>query len=157
MKTNSKLVVLFFALLLLSCGGKEDTKRPSYGKQKVVVDNTPASKTVDLNNKGVGPIKSVTLSDEINTEMAAKGKEIFNKMCTACHKENKKHIGPSPNGILSRRSPEWIMNMILNPQEMVIKDPLAKKLLMEFNGSPMANQNLTEEEARAVLEYFRTI
>ena len=27
----------------------------------------------------------------------------------------------------------------------------------KFNGSPMANQNLTEAEARAVLEYFRTL
>ena len=49
------------------------------------------------------------------------------------------------------------MNMILNPEEMVQKDPLAKELLIEFNGSPMANQNLTQEEARAVLEYFRTL
>jgi hypothetical protein len=49
------------------------------------------------------------------------------------------------------------MNMILNPDQMVKEDPLAKKLLMEYNGSPMANQNLTEEEARAVVEYFRTI
>jgi hypothetical protein len=40
---------------------------------------------------------------------------------------------------------------------MVQKDPMAKKLLMEFNGSPMANQNLTEDDARAVLEYFRTL
>ena len=34
------------------------------------------------------------------------------------------------------RTPEWIMNMILNPTEMVEKDPLAKELLVEFNGSP---------------------
>jgi hypothetical protein len=40
---------------------------------------------------------------------------------------------------------------------MVNEDPLAKELLMEFNGSPMANQGLSEEEARAVLEYFRTL
>ena len=49
------------------------------------------------------------------------------------------------------------MNMILNPDVMVQEDPIAKKLLMENNGSPMANQNLTNEEARAVLEYFRTL
>jgi hypothetical protein len=49
------------------------------------------------------------------------------------------------------------MNMILNPDQMVKEDPLAKDLLLEFNGSPMANQGLTEEQARAVLEYFRTL
>jgi hypothetical protein len=47
--------------------------------------------------------------------------------------------------------------MILSPEKMVKEDPLAKDLLIEFNGSPMANQNLTKDEARAVLEYFRTL
>jgi cytochrome c len=40
---------------------------------------------------------------------------------------------------------------------MLKDDPLAKDLFMEFNGSPMSNMNLTEEQARAVLEYFRTL
>ena len=47
--------------------------------------------------------------------------------------------------------------MILDPEKMVQEDPIAKQLLIDFNGSPMANQNLTDEEARAVLEYFRTL
>ena len=45
--------------------------------------------------------------------------------------------------------------MILNPEEMVAKNPEAKKLLAEYL-APMANQNLTEKEARLILEYFRT-
>jgi hypothetical protein len=49
------------------------------------------------------------------------------------------------------------MNMILNPEVMIKKDPIAKKLLDEFDGAPMANQNLTEDQARQVLEYFRTL
>lgn len=60
-------------------------------------------------------------------------------------------------GIFDRRTPEWTANMIMNPMEMVQKDPIAKELLMEYNGTPMANQNLTQEETRAVLEYFRTL
>jgi len=48
------------------------------------------------------------------------------------------------------------MNMILNPEEMIQKDPIAKQLLIDSNGAPMANQNLTEDEARSILEYFRT-
>jgi cytochrome c len=39
----------------------------------------------------------------------------------------------------------------------VKEDPIAKKLLVEYNMSPMANQNLSEADARAVLEYFRTL
>jgi hypothetical protein len=49
------------------------------------------------------------------------------------------------------------MNMILNPEQMVKEDPIAKKLLVEYNMAPMANQNLTEEQARKILEYFRTL
>ena len=49
------------------------------------------------------------------------------------------------------------MNMILNPEQMVKEDPIAKQLLVDFNLSPMANQHLTQEEARSVLEYFRTL
>ena len=49
------------------------------------------------------------------------------------------------------------MNMILNPEIMLKEDQLAKDLFMEFNGAPMANQGLTQQEARAILEYFRTL
>ena len=44
-----------------------------------------------------------------------------------------------------------------DPEVMVIEDPIAKQLLADFYGAPMANQNLTEEQARKVLEYFRTL
>ncbi|GEM_PF-161241 len=115
-----------------------------------------ASERIDLKNKGVGPIKTLTL-EEINPVLVSKGMEVFKVMCTACHKPEKKFIGPAPKGILKRRSPEWVMNMILNPENMIKNDSLAKELLIEFNGAPMANQNLTEEEARAVLEYFRSL
>ena len=49
------------------------------------------------------------------------------------------------------------MNMILNPDGMIKEDALAKDLLMEFNGAPRANQGLTEEQARSILEFFRTL
>ena len=66
-------------------------------------------------------------------------------------------VGPAIKGILESRSPEWIMNMILNPTEMLQKDPIAKKLLAEYNNEYMYNQNLIEDEAREIIEYFRTL
>lgn len=159
MKKSLKFLSLIVTLTLLSCGGSGEKKEDPYAKKEPAKKEVkaPASERVDLNNKGVGSITSVDLDLVVDQDMAAKGKEIYEKMCTACHKAEKKFIGPSPKGILERRTPEWVMNMILNPEEMVKKDPLAKDLLIEFNGSPMANQNLTKEEARAVLEYFRTL
>jgi len=164
MKTTLKIFMVICISLLVSCGGKEEKKKEKIKLQtktekkvEKTIEKVPASKTVDLTNKGVGPIKSVTLAAEVDQKMAAHGADVFKKMCTACHRPNKKFIGPPPTGILERRTPEWVMNMILNPEEMTQKDPLAKALLIEFNGSPMANQGLSEEDARAVLEYFRTL
>lgn len=161
-------------MLFASCGGDKSKKdapaKPVEQKKEVKkeeVKETTTSETatadlkpsqkIDLENKGVGLIKSITLDPTINQEMVAKGADIFKKNCTACHRTNKKFIGPSPQNILERRSPEWVMNMILDPEKMIKEDPLARELLIEFNGSPMANQNLSEEDARAVLEYFRTL
>lgn len=167
MNTKIKTVVLLFSLMLIACGGKEEKKKEGFSvdRQKTTEKpaeapaetGTPPSERVDLDNKGVGPITSVTLDAEIDQALAAKGEEVYNQMCLACHKVGKKFIGPAPNGVLKRRSPEWVMNMILNPQVMVKEDPLAKELLAEFNGAPMANQGLTEDQARSILEFFRTL
>jgi len=167
MKKTLKLLVLFVTLFALSCGGGEDKKKESTKvklkspttekKAPVKSTTTKASLRIDLKNKGVGPIKSVELASAIDNTMATHGADVYKKMCTACHRADKKFIGPAPTGIMKRRTPEWIMNMILDPEGMVKNDPLAKELMIEFNGSPMANQNLTEEDARAVLEYFRTL
>ncbi|WP_107038550.1 c-type cytochrome [Brumimicrobium mesophilum] len=173
MKNYFKIGLLLLAVSLYSCGGEE---AESAKEEKVLVNpNNPnnsasksgaeehedekvsASQRVDLENKGVGPIKSVTIPETIDEALAEKGKEIYEKNCTACHKVDKKFIGPAPKDILKRRSPEWVMNMIINPDKMVQEDPLAKDLLIEFHGSPMTNQGITEDEARAILEYIRTL
>lgn len=168
MKFIFRSALLLLSLIVLSCGGKEEKKKEGFSverqksqteqpKSETEAPTTKASERIELNNKGVGPITDLTLNDEIDQEMATKGEGIYNQMCLACHRVGKKFIGPAPDKILERRSPEWVMNMILNPEGMVKEDPLAKDLLIEFNGSPMANQGLTEEQARAVLEYFRTL
>ena len=166
MRTTLKLITVLLVTILISCGGKDEKKKEKFSYQKKTTtektttpkaEEIPASKKIDLANKGIGPIKSIDLGATIDQKMVTQGADVYKKMCTACHRANKKFVGPSPTGILERRSPEWVMNMILNPEEMTQKDPLAKELLIEFNGSPMANQNLTEKEARAVLEYFRTL
>lgn len=172
MKKRTFWLLVFSMMLLAGCGdsSKKDTPEPSTEQKEVKkepvkeepkVETASAevkpSERVDLTTKGVGPVKSLKLDAEINQELVTKGADVFKKMCTACHRANKRFVGPSPQNILERRSPEWIMNMILNPEEMVKNDALARELLIEFNGSPMANQNLSEDDARAVLEYFRTL
>ena len=148
---KSALLLLSF-IVLTACGGGGDSTESSAPPPKSMVEE----EADPMENTGIGPVSSVTLA-EVDAELASQGQKIFEEKCTACHKVDKKFIGPSPKGILDRRNPAWVMNMILNPENMVQQDAIAKKLLMEANGAPMANQNLTQEEARAVLEYFRTL
>ena len=116
------------------------------------------SKGIDaLENKGVGPIIHVVLEDRVNISMANSGEKLFNQLCTSCHIINEDYIGPAMSGILDRRSPEWIMNMILNPIQMLEEDPIAIELLEKYNFEYMYDQNLLEEEAREILEYFRLL
>ena len=116
------------------------------------------SERVDsLSNKGVGPITNVKLEDKVSITLAKSGEKLFNQLCTSCHMVNEDYIGPAMSGILDRRSPEWIMNMILNPIQMLEEDPIAIELLKEYDFEYMYNQNLLEEEAREILEYFRLL
>jgi cytochrome c len=163
MKYLIKTLTVIFLATLMSCGGGDEKKEKKQvkigGANKEVVKKKNATNgvVIDMNNKGVGPVKNVDLPETIDQAMVAAGAELFKTKCTACHKADKKFIGPAPTGVLERRSPEWIMNMILDPEGMVQNDPIAKALLIQFNGSPMANQSLTETEARSILEYFRTL
>lgn len=143
-------------LLLFSCGGGDGKSAADRIKEQAQMAPTDPYESWESNN-GIGPIKTFDLPAEIDQELASTGQEVYEAKCTACHKAEKRFIGPSPKGIFERRTAAWVMNMILNPDEMVQKDPMAKKLLIEYNGSPMANQNLTQDEARAVVEYFRTL
>ena len=146
-----RIKIFVLAVLMagvVSCGndGKKEDKAAKPVEEAVELD--------PMKDKGIGPISSITLG-ELDDAMAATGKEVFKTKCSACHKMSKRFVGPPLAGITERRTPEWIMNMILNPEEMVQKNPAAKQLLAEYL-SPMANQSLTEDEARQILEYFRS-
>ncbi|MDA8699562.1 cytochrome c [Flavobacteriaceae bacterium] len=156
-----KIILLIFVATLTSCGSAEEKKkgfeynRTQSEKTKAVTSNNTTP--IDLSNKGIGPISSLKFNESIDNELAAKGAATFKQKCTACHKPNKKLIGPAMKGIYERRAPEWVMNIMLNPTEMLKKDVTAMALLKEYNNIQMINQNLTKEEARSIAEYFRTL
>lgn len=160
MKLTFKILSALLILFVIGCGDKEKKEEirltdPEDQKEVVEEAKTTTAEVDAMDNKGIGPIKSIEINAEIDVAMATQGAELFKNVCSACHKMDKKFVGPAIAGVTERRSPEWIMNMILNPEQMIKEDPIAKKLLIESNMAVMANQNLSEEEARAILEYFR--
>jgi mono/diheme cytochrome c family protein len=153
MKKMSLVFAVVVAAFFVGCGGEPATTGGEASAPESMVKEEPAAPAKDL---GVGPIKSVTLGETVDEALAKTGMEVFEAKCTACHKMGKRFVGPDLAGVTDRREPEWIMNMILNPEGMVAENEAAKALLAEYL-SPMANQSLTEDEARSILEYFRTV
>ena len=148
MKKVIAVFVLFsFVMLWLSCGGaKEREKAPPIDLAKVAEQQTEVHGT---------EIKEVKLTNPLDAEMIKGGKGIYDLKCGACHKlTDEKVVGPGWKGVTKRRQPVWIMNMITNVDMMLEKDPEAQKLLEQCLVR-MPNQNITEKDARSIVEYMR--
>jgi mono/diheme cytochrome c family protein len=105
--------------------------------------------------KGVGKFQNVELTHPLDEKMVATGKNVYEVKCASCHKTtDEKLVGPGFAKVTDRRTPEWIMNFITNTEEMIEKDQAAQKMLEECLVR-MPNQNLSDADARGVLEFLR--
>lgn len=145
------LILPLSGFLLFSC--KE--KPAEAPKPTTTAPSSEKPKEEASSDKGIGPITEVKLGP-IDQNLVKRGKEIFDSKCASCHKLEEKYVGPPLKGVTKRRKPEWIMNMILNPSEMEQKDPVAKQLLSEYL-TQMTFQNVSQDDARAILEYLRSV
>jgi cytochrome c551/c552 len=157
MKNLKTLLIAAFVsglTLLYACGpsnGDPATENSTATAPEATADIDPAAKS---DSKGIGKFTDVKLA-AIDPAMADKGQVVFNAKCAACHKTtDQKIVGPGLKDITKRRTPEWIMNQITNPVEMEQKDPVGKALL-EKHLTQMTFQNVTDDETRQLLEYFR--
>lgn len=101
---------------------------------------------------GIGPIEKIELAT-INDSIMKMGMETFNSKCNTCHTMEYKNTGPDLSDILSRRQPEWVLNYLINHKEMQATDSIAIKTKLRYKGNCVIK--LSEEEAYAILEYFR--
>src|SRR5690242_15790794 len=105
---------------------------------------------------GIGPVKEEMKLAPVDANLYSKGEQIFSVKCIACHKFNSKLVGPPLKDVTKRRRPEWIMNQILNPLEMTQQDKVSKELFAQYL-IQMTFQDVTSDDARAILEYFRAV
>ncbi len=156
LKKVKQAIFILPLVLLVACGGSGNETKKSFAPpaKKEPVSFEDAVKDWQ-NNKGIGPVATVNLG-QLDKNIADQGKEVFTAKCSACHEIGKVKVGPDLTGVTERRTPEWIMNMVLNPSEMTKNDPIAHGLLAKYM-TEMANQQLTRDQARQVLEFFRTL
>lgn len=141
-------------ILLYACtsnsNNDQQTKR-SFPEEK--------TKTSDANTydpkRGEGKFDAVEVGDQLDVAMAKEGKTIADVKCASCHKYTEERlVGPGWAGVSEKHKPEWIMNFITNPDPMIDKDPELQAQL-ELCLVRMPNQNLSETEARSILEFMR--
>ncbi len=153
MSSRSSLACLSLAVVVAACGGERapagDAAPPPAGGAPAAAALTPFQQ-----EHGIGPVTAEVTLGAFDHELAEEGQELFATKCSACHKLGERYVGPALGDVLQRRTPTYVLNMMLNPQEMYEKHPVAKQLLAEYL-SFMPNQGLTQEQARAVVEYLR--
>lgn len=155
MKTHDTTSLLLTGGLMLAvlvgCGSDQATPGASDANAQTV--SAEGTLTPEQLTNGIGPITELELG-AVDAALATKGGEVFAVKCSACHKLDQRYVGPELGTVLSRRTPAYIMNMMLNPEQMLKEHPTAKELLGQFM-TPMPNQHLTQDDAHAVLEYLR--
>ncbi len=152
--SRSTSVLTVLSCLIAACGGgKPDSgaAAPAPG----AAATADAGLTPFQQENGIGPVTEAIALGELDHEKVEAGKKTFEGKCMACHKMTERYVGPALGGIVGRRTPAYIMNMILNPEEMYTKHPAARQLLAEHM-TQMPNLGLTQEQAREVVEYLRT-
>lgn len=141
LKILSAIALPPVAALLIACGDRAEQ----------ATERTPAAvavaPTVAATPAPTGPV------DET---LASQGAELFQqKACASCHRIGGGRLtGPDLKGVTERRDFAWILAMITKPDSMLKVDATARQLLMEY-ATPMANMNVSADEARALYEYLR--
>ncbi|MFZ8960195.1 MAG: c-type cytochrome [Flavobacteriaceae bacterium] len=83
------------------------------------------------------------------------GKALFNANCAACHKLNKRAVGPALKGVSAKYDKEWLYSWIKNSTAMVKSgDAQAVAIYEEYNGSVMTSfTQLSNEDIDNILAY----
>lgn len=144
------IVFLMICAIVYGCGQS--------GSQSSTSDNQggTAMSTEEYDPKrGLGKYDHVEVGENLDVAMAQEGKLISDLKCASCHKySDERLVGPGWEGVTNKHRPEWIMNFITNPDPMIDQDPELQAQL-EICLVRMPNQNLTDEDARAILEFMR--
>lgn len=153
-------MVMVSTMAMVSCGGGDKPAESGDATASAeTTSTTEAAAPTEASKDGIGKFTSENFDgkDAFDAALAAKGKEIVDVKCASCHNiTEERKVGPGWKGVTDRRSAAWVMNFIMNPQPMIDSDPQAKALFEEFL-TPMPNQNLTEDDAKAIYMYMREL
>lgn len=149
-------VILFLGLFAAACGGGSGSNTANTETPAPETKNTTANGNPSYDpERGEGKFKEVQVGATLDVPMATNGEKVFGVKCSSCHKlTSEKLVGPGWLGVTERHTAPWIMNFTTNTDAMLDKDPKAQAQL-EICLVRMPNQNLSDEDARALYEFMR--
>ncbi len=87
------------------------------------------------------------------------GEQLFRTRCATCHSvtgiEKDGALGPDLVGVTARRDPEWLLNWLRAPDQMLRdEDPIAMALFKQYDELAMPNMRLNRQEVEDILDYL---
>lgn len=101
-------------------------------------------------------IIGVLLVNAVNAQSFEAGEKVFKQNCAACHKMDKKVVGPALQNVVAEQGAEWVYEWVKNNQSLRESgDAHANEVYDEFNGAVMpAYEWLGEESLNDVVQYL---
>ncbi|HVP15007.1 MAG TPA: cytochrome c [Terriglobales bacterium] len=151
------ILALGIALLLTvglgGCGNK--SQQPAGSSAAPPAETTPppaAAAFVPPADLDQGPRASAAPVDEA---LAAQGAQLFtSKTCATCHGFGKKIQCPDLKPVAGQRTEKWMIAQVMHPDVMTKQDPTSIQLMKQYT-LQMPNMNLTEDQAKALVEYIK--
>ena len=97
-------------------------------------------------------LPSLSISQDADVQA---GKNLFNANCAACHKLNKKAVGPALSGVTEKYDKDWLYSWIRNSSKLIKSgDAYGAKIYAEYNNAAMtALPQLSNEDIDNILAY----
>lgn len=98
----------------------------------------------------------ILLANFMSAQSFESGEKIFKQNCAACHKMDKKVVGPALENVVEAQGAEWVYEWVKNNQALRESgDSHANDVYDEFNGAAMpAYEWLGEESLNDVVQYL---
>jgi len=97
-------------------------------------------------------------NSRVDPGLAKQGGKVFqNRGCFACHtigRSGNTAEGPDLAGVTDRRSHEWLVSWLRNPNAMFGSDAAADAMFEQYHHVKMPNMHLGESEIAALISYL---
>lgn len=142
-------------LFLVACGGSAEAPPPATPALPPAPAAPPAPPpAADVGPDGPADLSVPEIALSADAAVIEQGRAVFSdRGCAGCHQFGAKLVGPDLVGLTERRTLPWISRMVLHPDEMTKRDPVAKDLF-RTHMVQMPNQGVQPADLPALISFI---